>query len=765
MKNMKIQSEINRCLAALTACLLLTPALLTSCKKSTPKNPVRSGEYYFSFFEGDELTAYLETISNDVKEDVLFYEVFYDTEGSLHAFLNKQDGNTLISQNKDTAGFDSKDLGFTDRIMAICPEGNDTLWLMKSELDSAYHISNSIFSYSLSDGNKAEPLSCPDLNDKSIVQMCRRADGSFVIATMEDITILDSEGKKQKSYSPAKNARFESMAVTDNGKIGAVYTIAGKDYAPVMILLSDKCAEEASFSLPGFSEENRIFGSSGGFGNTFFATSNAYIGILDTETKEWSHWVEKQSTESTNSLTEDGTAELFYNNGGVESVFTAYKNGETISFYGLGDGIIDSIEGFFSLSFHTYDPNRQTIRLGKLQNGLKFGYLNEVVDYYNRMQDQYFIEIVDYNTSSDPQLSDADNWRKSVTTFLSDLLTGNGPDLFVVQPSVEKALARQDGIADLAPYLTKAEQESMLPGILDLFDIGFGDPEAKDGTIHFLSPFFSVTGMAYDNQVKNSYSPDRTYSDWMHDSKTKKEYFTGFQESAASLFSEPICECVSESKDKATTIQALTELLEQVKEFCAHQKEMSSLDLDHPILQPVDIHSFQSYLDAASSFEAGGFIGNYPDTDATFGIHFDECYCISSHSEHKDAAWEFLSLLLHPNVQTLLNQAMIPVRKESFEKDIASIPSEKLPGNNDQTERDIKGYPTYPVSDVPALANEYKETVNDLLASSTKLYFVDDYIRELCYDTISSVREGAKTPSEAAALFYDQSSKYLQEVS
>jgi len=760
MKNRKTKCRFSLLLLCLS---LITSSCISGCKKKEKDEPVYSGEYYFSSYENNDFSDYLDSIPGTVKEDTLFAEAFYEKTGKFRSLFCKEDGNYLIFDDKGPSQYEMIELPFQDRCVAACPGENETIWVMTEELDSSFHSSHSLRSYSIADASQTTPFTCPELTDQSIVRLSLASDHSFVIATKESVYILTPDGTLEQKISPSGNAQIEDMSVSESGMVGVIYTLRDKSYTHTLTLFNSNGKKEDSFNLPDYSEGTRIFGRTSGFGNSFFVVSNAFVGMFDTETKNWSHWVKKDSTPATDSQNKDGGKELIYKNSGIDLVVAACKNGENISFYGAADGILQSMNGFFTLSFHNYNSDRKTIRLGRLENGLTLDYLDQIVDYYNRMQNQYFIEILDYRADYDSQLSSADNWRKSVTSLLSDLLTGQGPDLYLVQPSVQKALSKQSGLEDLSPYLAKMDRSSYLPGIWELFDAGF--EEKQDNAIHFFSPFFTISGMAYDNSLKSEYSASGTYTDWISYSESKSQYMTGFHESAVSLFSIPACEILSTVSEKEDAIQLLTALFEEEVLFNKHNKNMSGLDLDHPILCPVDIRSFQSYLDVASSFESGVFIENYPDTGSSMGLYFDNCLCISSASKNKDAAWDFLSLLLLPQVQLQISEDRIPIHMAAFEKSISQVGTADIPGDSDSMIREIKGYPTYPLRNVSELSENYRNMVTDLLARSNQLHYEDEYIDELCYDMINSVREGITSPKDAAVTLYNQASKYLQEQS
>lgn len=96
-----------------------------------------------------------------------------------------------------------------------------------------------------------------------------------------------------------------------------------------------------------------------------------------------------------------------------------------------------------------------------------------VVD-FNKANDRYKIEVKDYTASIDWSTADENAYADAQTRFLNDIITGNGPDMFVASDVNLPLFASKGIIEDLTPYLENSQvisREDMFESVLNALTI------------------------------------------------------------------------------------------------------------------------------------------------------------------------------------------------------------------------------------------------------------------------------------------------------
>lgn len=757
--------SVRRNIALLLILLFIFPmGVLFGCKqKESASTPSISGEYYFSSYQNNDCEKYVRDadLGDDFQQDS-----FFDTDGNLYLLAYSKEKSVLVRQENANGSCQSVLLSISARISASTISPTKEIWVLTSYLDESYHIQYDMQSLSTSGEPIRPPVHVPELVDRDIICLRVLDEDRLLVALSDELWILDTQGTHTGTITLDPKRRVEDISVSDDKTIGVISVSLSSEASSTLDLFDDGGKKRKSFSLPQYAEGQRIFGGANGFASSFLLASDCYVGVLDLNSFSFVHWVEKERLN--NGPVEEGT--LVYNLHGIYHLYAAGMSGDTILYYGITREIKDHITGLFSLSFLPYTSSRTSVSIGILLDQTP-GYLRDVIDYYNRMQDQVYIEMHDYRDSFDPQLSDADNWRRCVTSILTEFVNHTGPDLYLVEPSVLMDLQKQGALWDLTTYLDQVDQDDFLPGALTLFNEGFNKQFHQEGT-YFVSPFFTIQGMAYNLEIgKEITEKQYTYADLIQQGERNNSYITGTNEMAYNLFSLPICELLSQedsfdTQKASAVIDELNQLFGASVLFNQHKASLSKLNVDSPLFRPVVIGSFDDYIQAMTSFEGGGTIKNYPCTVNTCGISISECYCISNQSDHKQEAWDFLYFLLQPHTQVQIASAgHIPVSREAFEKDIddCMVNSISYYASADADSRDFFGYPAYKIDDPDACQSEYRNLVTTLLSDSPSLLYYDEVILLSCREAVLQVTSGEKTSEQATDSLYQFVKLYRQE--
>lgn len=745
--------------------LILQMGAVSACKRSKPaKIAAKDGEYLFAAYQNN---ACEECMKEADLYSVYDTKAFFDADGNMYALAHTEKESFLVKQDMGSDTCRSLSIPIKERIDAATISSSKEIWVLSSHMDDSYHIQYALQSISVSGETVRSSVNILDLVDQDIIALRVLDEDRLIVALANELRIFDTQGNAVDTISLDSKNRVKDISVSDDKTIGVISVSLTPDETSELLLLDDSGKKVKSFSLPPHAKEPGIFGGANGFSSSFLIASDCFVGVLDLNTLSFEHWV--QAEEMHNDTPDESSAYYWFSD--VYNIYAAGMVGDTILFYGTARDIMEYFTiGLFQLSFHTYTDDRTKVSIGALLDDSLF-HLNELVDYYNRMQDKVYIEIRDYTESNDPQISGADNWRRSVTTMLTEFTNHSGPDMYLLEPSVLIDLQKQGALFDMTTYLDQMEESDYLPGVFALFEEGFSNQYHQDGT-YFIAPYFSIEGMAYDQKVADEIAENQyTYADLFRMGKENNCYVTGTGEYPYDLFPLPLCEMLSgegafAAEKTDAVMNELTQLLNDVLVFNKHKEAAPDLDIDHPYFRPVTIERFDDYIQTMMSFSGGGSIGNYPCTKSTCGISVSNCFCISEQSSHKQEAWDFLAFLLAPHTQSqMAHDGQIPVAKEAFEKDISECMKNSFfvaPGSYEDN-RQFFGYPTYVIEDPDSCQAEYRALVDSLLSDHSSVLYYDEVIKLRCKDAVQRVSFGEETPQQAADSLYKFVKLYRQE--
>lgn len=314
----------------------------------------------------------------------------------------------------------------------------------------------------------------------------------------------------------------------------------------------------------------------------------------------------------------------------------------------LEDGRIEVLAqdrgtGFYGLYVLTpselsvYDGKEELV-LGVLQDNDLIRSL--VVDFNKSRQDVY-ITIREYQPTGGSRTSD-----EALSALAGEFLAGKGPDLIALSPGENHAmLARQGILENLQPYVDQSTiicQEDFLSNVWEL--------GRQDGGLYAIPLRFSFQTLVGKEALLGE-----------QDGWTVEELaaFAGahpesllVDPSSKSLIFSLCCTFQAEAfvdREAAEChfdLPGFQEILEFSDTFASDEEPDSVSDIwkyqeDRALLMEADIYDVDSYLAVCQAYgmEPLNFTG-YPTWDGLFQCN--EMYGISSRSEHKQKAWEFV---------------------------------------------------------------------------------------------------------------------------
>lgn len=298
------------------------------------------------------------------------------------------------------------------------------------------------------------------------------------------------------------------------------------------------------------------------------------------------------------------------------------------------------------------DKEKQTITLACFYSDLR---LNEVVNYFNENNDKYKIEYVNYNTEENPE--------KKMDL---DIYEGHPADIYFLDNMVgsyyHDELIENGFFADLSPYFNSdpdVNKDTILPGVYEAL-------KEDDGSIYFTA---GKAGLVTFVAEKGRYSPDfkmniDDFEEFLNDEKKQgRNTFDGLGliGLVSIIASDPESYYTYFEEDNDFDSEKFTKLLELYELQLNLKENNGDVWLSNGIAigdkWKCDFMYFMGFSPSDYKF-LSTHIGDEP-VNIGFPIEgygsscfeFSECYGISSACENKDAAWEFVKLVMNSDYQ------------------------------------------------------------------------------------------------------------------
>ena len=177
--------------------------------------------------------------------------------------------------------------------------------------------------------------------------------------------------------------------------------------------------------------------------------------------------------------------------------------------------------------------------------------------------------------------------------------------------------------------------------------------------------------------------------------------------------------------------------------------------------------------------ERAAFVG-YPTADGSPGNFFypmGDILAMSSTCENKDAAWDFIRKLVKPYRKrnspnsTIIPFVSIPVNRHDYELEIwgefvYSVDFYRRASPDDPTSVMLPWKPfTYgpPIYPMELLTEEDCQRYDTLINSTTQLYWPNDELADIVWDTIGPYLAGDRTLDDTIALVQNRATLYVNE--
>ena len=432
--------------------------------------------------------------------------------------------------------------------------------------------------------------------------------------------------------------------------------------------------------------------------------------------------------------------------------------------------------------------------------GLDWSLRSKIVE-YNKSNDQYRIQVVDYS-----EYATDDDYNAGITKLTTEIISGSVPDLFLTSNLPIDKYAAKGVVADLYTFMdggSGLSRDYFVPQVLKAIE--------KEGKLYELPTKFSVeTAYALSSIVDQ-------YDTWnvaaVQDAMTQLQegatvFSTGWTKSSVlnNCLTRNLAAFVDWTTGKCTFD---SEAFQQLLAFCnsfpddsssddgiAYSSEAATVDtMDDPVwesdatrilsgkqlMATTSFYGFEDYIyNIYPVKDKVTFVG-YPSESGEPGNSFYiQCpMAISSVTKYPDAAWDFVSTMIRQTNEDAESMYAFPISQEAFDKKMTAVMTEQyqLDENGEQVDWDEDGEPdkmsigSYEVvengestwQEVYALTQEDIDQILSVINSATGIVDYDDEILSIVSDEVSAYFAGDKDVQTTANMIQSRVNLYVQE--
>ena len=432
--------------------------------------------------------------------------------------------------------------------------------------------------------------------------------------------------------------------------------------------------------------------------------------------------------------------------------------------------------------------------------GLDWSLRSKIVE-YNKSNDQYRIQVVDYS-----EYATDDDYNAGITKLTTEIISGSVPDIFLTSNLPIDKYAAKGVIADLNTFMDGGNglsRDYFVPQVMSALE--------KDGKLYELPTSFSVQTAYALSSIASQYDT------W--NVAAVQDAMTQLQE-GATVFSNGWTKNMALSNCLSRNLSAFvdwttgkcefdSEAFQQLLAFCnsfpddsssddgiAYSSEAATVDtMDDPVwesdatrilsgkqlMATTSFYSFEDYIyNIYPVKDKVTFVG-YPSESGEPGNSFYiQCpMAISSVTKYPDAAWDFVSTMIRQTNEDAESMYAFPISQEAFDKKMTAVMTEQyqLDVNGEQVDWDEDGEPdkmcigTYEVVEngestwqqVYALTQEDVDQILSVINSATGIVDYDDEILSIVSDEVSAYFAGDKDVQTTANMIQSRVNLYVQE--
>ena len=432
--------------------------------------------------------------------------------------------------------------------------------------------------------------------------------------------------------------------------------------------------------------------------------------------------------------------------------------------------------------------------------GLDWSLRSKIVE-YNKSNDQYRIQVVDYS-----EYATDDDYNAGITKLTTEIISGSVPDLFLTSSLPIDKYAAKGVVADLYTFMdggSGLSRDYFVPQVLKAIE--------KDGKLYELPTKFSVeTAYALSSIVDQ-------YDTW--NVAAVQDAMTQLQE-GATVFSDGWTKNTALSNCLSRNLSAFvdwttgkcefdSEAFQQLLAFCNSfpaetsdgdgaiayassadiaiddamwESDATRITNGKQLMSTIGMYSFDSYIWNVYAIRDKITFTGYPTEDGS-GSSFElqMPMAISSVTKYPDAAWDFVcSIIKKMNTIDENNYYYgFPISQAAFDAEMTDIMTEQyqLDENGEQVDWDGDGEPDKAIrgsyetmengetvyKDVYALTQEDIDQILGVISNTHSVYDYDQEILDIITDEVAAYFAGDKDVQTTASMIQSRVNLYVQE--
>lgn len=588
-------------------------------------------------------------------------------------------------------------------------------------------------------------------------------DGNVYLTSQQYMLVYDKDGNFETTVEPAKDAAMgmgyiNGWGVLADGRLALIQDGS----SGVELKIYDAAKKEFSDSYTGLPMDcYNAKPASGGEGNVLL-TGQSGIYLYNLEKKE--------STELLKWL----DCNL---NGDYAETATMLADGRILVYYRDWNTNENSLI-LLNKTEASAVPQKEVITLGCF--GLDQSLQQAVVN-FNKTNEKYKIEIVDY--SEDMMYASGEDgiqlYKDARNRFNSDILTGNGTDLFVPDGMDLSQLTQKGVIEDLTPYLEKStvlKREDFIEPVLKAYTF--------NGTLTAIPTSFNMTTI-FGRQSELGDRENWTMEDMLAFGAAHPDEEL-FPTSTRAYVLEQCLQFAFDSyvnwetgevffdSEEFKQVLKLAKTYPEELDWENQPSEAMQLNSHKGLLHIADIYSPTSWQVVEKMFgEPVKAIGFPSSGESGVKVEAYSLVCMNAASKNKEVCWSFLESRLAEDYNGMFSWGF-PIKKADFEKNFAEEMVQQYQTDaNGEPLLDEKGEPikiskgSYGWQDFEielfAATEEEKENIWNLINRIDGVRNRNDALMDIVSEEAAPFFNGQKSLEEVVDIIQSRAKIYVNE--
>lgn len=409
--------------------------------------------------------------------------------------------------------------------------------------------------------------------------------------------------------------------------------------------------------------------------------------------------------------------------------------------------------------------------------------LQSAVVNFNKTNEKYRVEIIDYSSSIDWASDHYETDRKdAMTRFNNDMIAGNGADMFCTGDIDMEVMAMKGVIEDLTPCLENSEvvkRDDLFESVLDAYTV-------KDVLCAIPDSFIVMTLVGRTAEIGEetgwtmqdmmAYAKEYPEADILPEASKQTILFYSMLFDTDSFVNWEKGECYFDTPEFKELLEFANGYADSDEEYAEEDSVPIQIRNHEILLYTMNlVDGFEWQITEAMFGEEMTAIGYPSSTGNGVLVNGNGAISINAASDNKEAAWSFIESLLTEESQeedTFRNG--LPIRISAYEKQMEKAMEPEyqydengellLDENGEPIEISSYGYGWGDFSlDVYAVSEREADNIWKTINSIDGIYHYDEELMAILEEEVAPYFAGQKTVDEVADVIQSRVQIYVSE--